>query len=104
MPQRAPWPKVFDLKQREWRYTAEVSGLLMAPDVRLPIPAGTRVAGPVRGPTHPASYWAERTAGMDFRSEDQLDAPRYNRLLWSGLMGERPYPAAPAGATGDGDD
>ena len=99
-----PMAEVFDLAQREWSYTAEVSGLLMAPDVSLPIPAGTKVAGPVRGPTHPAGYWAERTAGMDFRSEDQLDAPLYNRLLWSGLMGARRYPRTPAGTTGAGDD
>jgi hypothetical protein len=25
---------------------------------------------------------------MDFRGEDRLDADRYNRILWKGIMGD----------------
>jgi hypothetical protein len=32
--------------------------------------------------------------GQDFKREDNLDTERYNRALWSGLMGDDvPYPA-----------
>jgi hypothetical protein len=34
---------------------------------------------------------------MDFTSEDRFDFAVYNRILWKGLMGNRPYPAVPAG-------
>jgi len=45
-------------------------------------------------PTHDASYWAAKTAGMNFSREDQLDAYAYNRILWQGLMGAKPYPVS----------
>ncbi len=47
--------------------------------------------------THDAQYWARVTKGMDFTSEDKFDFARYNRILWKGLMGNKPYPAAPTG-------
>ncbi len=87
----APMSDVFDLHQSEWSYTAEVSGLLMGPGVTLPIPPGAPVEGAVRRPTHTAAYWAVRTRGMDFDAEDELDADAYNRVLWRGLLGGRPY-------------
>jgi DNA-binding beta-propeller fold protein YncE len=87
----APMSEVFDLAQADWDYTAKVSGLLKAPGVSLPIPPNVEVAGPVRRPTHPAAYWAARTRGMDFDAEDKVDAGAYNRLLWQGLIGGRPY-------------
>ncbi|MFZ0931959.1 MAG: hypothetical protein WAN11_25395 [Syntrophobacteraceae bacterium] len=34
---------------------------------------------------------------MDFTSEDRMDFADYNRILWKGLMGNKPYPAAPTG-------
>jgi hypothetical protein len=34
---------------------------------------------------------------MDFTSEDRMDFAGYNRILWKGLMGNKPYPAAPTG-------
>ena len=48
-------------------------------------------------PAHDAQYWARATEGMDFTSEDRFDFARYNRILWNGLMGNKPYPAAPTG-------
>jgi hypothetical protein len=33
---------------------------------------------------------------MDFAREDAIDAERYNRMLWTGLMGDRPYPVRKA--------
>jgi hypothetical protein len=34
---------------------------------------------------------------MDFSVEDHLDAPKYNRIVWKGLMGDKPYPSTPSG-------
>lgn len=92
-----PMTEVLDPACPGWAFSASVSGLLVAPDVTLPIPPGTRVAGPVRAPSHPMAYWARRTRGLNFDAEDRIDARAYNRLLWSGLMEGRAYPSAPAG-------
>ena len=85
-----PMSNVFDLKQADWTYDAEVSSLLES--TSLPI-GGAAVAGAAQKPSHDANYWAKRTAGMDFDVEDKLDAVDYNRVLWKGLMGRKPYPA-----------
>jgi hypothetical protein len=42
-------------------------------------------------------YWTKATAGQDFSREDELDAPSFNRALWKGLMGAKPYPMARSG-------
>jgi len=34
---------------------------------------------------------------MDFTSEDRMDFAEYNRILWKGLMGNKPYPSRPTG-------
>jgi hypothetical protein len=34
---------------------------------------------------------------MDFTTEDRVDPADFNRILWKGMMGRKPYPAAPAG-------
>jgi hypothetical protein len=34
---------------------------------------------------------------MDFETEDRVDPKDFNRILWKGLMGNKPYPAATAG-------
>jgi YVTN family beta-propeller protein len=43
---------------------------------------------------HGAPYWARVTRGMNFSREDAIDSEAYNRVLWKGLMGSAPYPAA----------
>jgi hypothetical protein len=48
-------------------------------------------------PTHNATYWANVTKGMDFSKEDLVDGAQFNRILWKGLMGSKPYPASPSG-------
>ncbi|HZM10048.1 MAG TPA: hypothetical protein VFC15_07545, partial [Candidatus Limnocylindrales bacterium] len=37
------------------------------------------------------------TKGMDFKDEDRVDPEDFNRILWKGLMGRKPYPEATAG-------
>jgi hypothetical protein len=34
---------------------------------------------------------------MNFTSEDQFDFDDYNRILWKGIMGNKPYPAEASG-------
>jgi hypothetical protein len=34
---------------------------------------------------------------MDFSKEDLVDGAQFNRILWQGLMGSKPYPATPSG-------
>jgi hypothetical protein len=34
---------------------------------------------------------------MDFSLEDHLDAPKYNHIVWKGLMGDKPHPSIPSG-------
>jgi hypothetical protein len=48
-------------------------------------------------PLHDAAWWAEATAAIGFASEDSMDFGAYNRITWTGVMGDRPYPAAPTG-------
>jgi len=34
---------------------------------------------------------------VDYTAEDRMDFASYNRILWVGLMGNKPYPATPTG-------
>src|SRR5258708_40358340 len=49
--------------------------------------------GPVVKPKHGAKYWARATAGFDFSDADRVPPGKFNRVLWKGLMGRKPYPA-----------
>jgi len=35
---------------------------------------------------------------MDFSQEDLNNPDQFNRILWEGLMGEKPYPSTRSGA------
>ena len=89
-----PMVDVFDLRHRHWSFDAAPSDILRT-STSLPLPPKV-AGGPVnpRKPTHSASWWAAKTRGFDFRTEDRIDAQAFNRILWSGLMGNRPYPAS----------
>ena len=92
-----PLSDLFDLGQREWTYKAVPSAYLKG--TQLPIPA-SEFASYKRfpSPTHSARYWAEKTKGFDFSREDHLyDPEKYNRIVWKGLKGNIPYPAAREG-------
>ncbi|HVP62676.1 MAG TPA: beta-propeller fold lactonase family protein [Myxococcaceae bacterium] len=96
-----PMTKVFDLRQEQWDFHAVPSSILVG--TKLPLPksavAEALTLAPALAPTHDAGWWAQATKGMDFTREDRVDAATYNRLLWKGLMGDRPYPE---GRTGQG--
>ena len=40
-------------------------------------------------PTHPAEYWAKKTRGLAFTSEDLVPQQLYNKILWQGLKGTK---------------
>ena len=61
-------------------------------------------AGPNIKPKHDAAYWAKVTAGFDFSEADQVPPARFNRVLWAGLMGGKPYPAMSGQAAVTNDD
>jgi len=90
---QAPMRAVFDLKQAHWHYEAVASPLLA--DTKLPL-AKTRLGASVPRP-HDARYWAEKTKGYDWSQEDRIPAAAYNRVLWAGLAGQRPYPTVRGG-------
>jgi YVTN family beta-propeller protein len=88
-----PMIDAFDLKQREWDYTATPSSYLAK--TTLPIPAASFVKAaldPASVPLHDAVWWAEQCKGMDFSVEDHLDTVKFNHVLWTGTMGDKPYP------------
>ncbi len=92
-----PMVNVFDTNQKEWKYKATASTALKT--TTLPIPAGD--FNPQTTATlqsmHSAAWWASRTKGMNFSVEDHLDSAKFNRVLWKGTVGNRPYPTVRTG-------
>jgi YVTN family beta-propeller protein len=98
---------VFDIKSSgKWTFTAEASTVLAGTTVSVPERGtGTRFAkGPIIQPQHDAAYWDGVTAGFNFAEADQVPPAQFNRVLWAGLMGNRPYPALRVAASTKRDD
>jgi hypothetical protein len=89
-----PMTDVFDTKLKPWSFNAVPSDYLY--NTTLPLPP-MQAGHHILYSKHDATYWAKVTEGMDFSVEDHLDAQRYNRIVWKGLMGDKPYPSAPSG-------
>jgi DNA-binding beta-propeller fold protein YncE len=41
---------------------------------------------------HKKQWWAQATKEFFFGVEDKLDPEKFNRVLWAGVKGDRPYP------------
>ena len=82
---------VFDLNQTTWSFHATPSEVLRPTKLPIVFEAATSLTPIV--PAHDASYWALHTTGYDWSAEDRLDADAFNRVLWAGLAGSRPFPA-----------
>jgi hypothetical protein len=100
-----PMAEVFDLRSSgKWTYFAEASTVLATTTLALaPTGSGNPVrfaAGPLITPKHDAAYWDAVTAGFNFSEADQVPPAQFNRVLWNGLMGGRPYPALRGQAAG----
>jgi hypothetical protein len=96
-----PMADCFQLRPRGWTFNAIIPDILTTTQLPLPVNAKNVVPSSRRimlarsqKPLHDASWWAEKTKGFDFSAEDKVDAARYNRILWEGVMGENvPYPS-----------
>ena len=84
-----PMSEAFDLSLPAWGFDAKASSLLRG--TALPLPKGIKFADAARSP-HDGQYWMAQTRGLDFSEEDKIDAVSYNKILWKGLMGGKPYP------------
>ncbi len=90
----APMADVFDLSKPAWTFAAAPSAYLY--NTQLPLPP--RAAGlKVPRPSHTAAWWAAKTKGMDFSAEDRIDSAAFNRIVWLGLKGDKPYPVVRGG-------
>jgi len=89
-----PMADIFNTTPSAWSFTAKPSAYLYNTSLPLPPKAASLI---VPKSTHGAQYWARVTKGMDFSDADRVDPAVYNRILWKGMMGDRPYPAGPTG-------
>jgi hypothetical protein len=86
-----PMADVFTPTPNAWTFTAIPSTYLYGTQLPLPnAPAGMVIPKS----THNAEYWARVTKGLDFSDADRVDPILYNRILWKGMMGNKPYPAS----------
>ncbi len=98
----APMANAFNIERpADWTYTATPSAYLAR--TTLPINFGSKPStlstashGP--RPLHNGDWWAAQTKGMDFSVEDHLDSAKFNRVVWRGVMGNKPYPTFRTGA------
>jgi hypothetical protein len=96
-----PMVNAFDTGKSDWTYSAVPAPILLT--TTLPILAEKKVengdhADALPGPTHDAAWWEAKTKGFDFSVEDRIDSEKFNRILWEGLMGDKPYPTVRSGA------
>jgi YVTN family beta-propeller protein len=88
----APMTAVFDLSQKDWTFDAKPSAVLLKTE--LPLSPAARASAqslPDVVITHDSAYWATQTKGFDFSAEDRIDADKFNRIIWHGIM-STPYP------------
>jgi YVTN family beta-propeller protein len=80
-----------------WTYSATPAQVLY--NTTLPLPnADTINHATLPKTTHDAAWWAAKTQGMDFSEEDLNDPEKFNRIIWEGMMGNKPYPTTRSGA------
>jgi len=87
-----------------WTYSATASTVLKTTTLALALGETGAVKfaqGRDIKPKHGAGYWAKVTAGFDFSDADRVPPVRYNRVLWLGLMGRKPYPVLLQGQTAE---
>ena len=82
---------------RRLGYSAVASTVLRTTQVMIPGTETQFAEGPDVQPARDASYWAEKTKGWDWSSEDKIPADLYNRVLWEGLTNGSPYPTVRTG-------
>ena len=87
----------FDINQSNWTFSAFPAPILFT--TQLPILNKYVVnRASLPQPTHDAAWWEAKSKGFDFSQEDRVDPDKFNRVIWEGLMGDRPYPTVRSGA------
>jgi hypothetical protein len=93
-----PMTDAFNISQAGWTYSAIPSSFLY--NTTLPILNKYVInKDNLPKPTHDAAWWEAQTKGMDFSREDRIPTEKFNRILWQGLKGDKPYPALKPGKT-----
>jgi YVTN family beta-propeller protein len=88
-----PMTDIFNtVPNRQWTFTATPPSILYCTNLPLPPPLQ-----PCNNPVPNAEYWSRVTKGLDFTDADRMDGGVFNRILWKGMMNDKPYPAAPTG-------
>jgi DNA-binding beta-propeller fold protein YncE len=87
-----PMSDIFNTTPSSWSFTATPAAILYC--TKLPLPSPLL---PCTNPTPNAKYWARVTKNFDFTDADKIDGGAFNRVLWKGIMGSKPYPATPTG-------
>ena len=93
---QGPMTDVFDTHSSgRWHYTATASTVLQNTDLAAQLNNihVQYVLGPVVKPKHDSTYWAKVTEHFDFSNADRVPPDQFNRVIWKGLMGRKPYPA-----------
>jgi hypothetical protein len=92
-----PMAEVFDIRPQgaKWTFDAVAPTALLATGILGTInqPNLQIASGPVVVPKHDAAYWDKVTVGFDFSDADRVPPDKFNRVLWNGLTGGKPYPA-----------
>lgn len=87
-----PMADVFNIKSSPtWTFKAVASTALLGTTLNLG--STTLAKGPVVVPKHDATYWAKVTEKFNFSEADQVPVALFNKVLWEGLKGDKPYPA-----------
>jgi DNA-binding beta-propeller fold protein YncE len=92
-----PMTDAFDTTLTNWTFTASPAQILFTTQLPLLNKYVVNQAS-LSHPTHDAAYWEAKTKGFDFSQEDRVDPDKFNRVIWEGLMGDRPYPTERSGA------
>jgi hypothetical protein len=88
----APVADIFDTFPTNWSFTATPAAILYC--TQLPLLSSNKTC---KDPSPDAAYWKRVTRGMNFTDADLVDGETFNRVLWKGMMGNRPYPSRPTG-------
>ena len=88
----APMSDIFNTTPSSWTFTAVPAAILYCS--QLPLPSSNT---PCNDPSPDVAYWVRVTKGMNFTDADLVDGETFNRVLWKGMMGKKPYPSRPSG-------
>src|SRR5262249_16017230 len=102
-----PMAEVFDIHSNgKWSFDAVAPTALAATGIlgTITVPNLQLAAGPTVKPKHDSDYWDKVTAGFNFAEADHVAPDQFNRVIWTGLMGNKPYPALKGTRYADDDD